>query len=167
MKDEYLWKIYDANKEWIKFADTKAIAFIAIIGVIFNVLYNMKSFVFCLENNNIIKIFYIFSIVFLFLSLILSVCCLIPRKSEVKDKNIIYYESISKNFSNEEEYHSEIKNKKNYTSHLISQIYQLANVASDKYCTVKISLILFSFGIFVFVLFLLFSCLGWSFNVQL
>ena len=28
--NEDLWKIYEANKEWIKFADTKAIAFIAI-----------------------------------------------------------------------------------------------------------------------------------------
>ena len=36
-----LWKIYNANKDWIKFSDTKAIAFIAIIGILFNVLFNI------------------------------------------------------------------------------------------------------------------------------
>ena len=52
---ENLWKIYEANKEWIKFADTKAIAFIAIIGVIFNVLYKIADEIISLSNYNLIK----------------------------------------------------------------------------------------------------------------
>lgn len=165
MENDDLWKIYEANKEWIKFADTKAIAFIAIIGVIFNILYNLASHILCLGNYNIIKILYIFSIILLSLSLLFSVCCLIPRKSEVKNKNIIYYESINKNFSNEEEYHIEIENIKNLSQHLSSQNYQLANVASEKYSTVKKALILFGIGIFLILVFVLLLCLGWSFNV--
>ena len=43
MDDTDLWKIYDVNKEWIKFADTKSIAFIAIIGVIFNILFTIAD----------------------------------------------------------------------------------------------------------------------------
>lgn len=164
MEDEDLWKIYDANKEWIKFADTKAIAFIAIIGVIFNILYNISGYILCLSNYNIIKILYISSIILLFLSLIFSLCCLLPRKSEVKNKNIIYYESIN-NFNNKEEYHNEIVTINNLTQDLTSQIYQLANVASKKYCTVKKALILFGIGILLILALFLLLSLGWSFNV--
>lgn len=48
MKED-LWKIYDANKEWIKFADAKAIAFIAIIGVIFSIFYGICGELFSLK----------------------------------------------------------------------------------------------------------------------
>lgn len=163
--DENLWKIYDANKEWIKFADTKAIAFIAIIGVIFNILTNIGSRIIILDNYNIIKILYIISIIFLSISLLLSICCLMPQKSEVKKRNIIYYESISTNFRNGMEYQKEIEDIENFTPHLSSQIYKLAKVASGKYFIVKISLILFGLGILSILLFFLFLFLGWSFNV--
>ena len=65
MENDDLWKIYEANKEWIKFADTKAIAFIAIIGVIFNILYKIGSCVIYSRN------------IFLYISYFGSILCLI------------------------------------------------------------------------------------------
>ena len=109
---EKLWKIYEVNKEWIKFADTKAIAFIAIIGVIFNILFKVTDEIVSLSNYNIVKILYGISIFLLSVSLLLSVCCLCPRTSKtdtVDKKNVIYYKSINDNFENENDYFSELK----------------------------------------------------------
>ena len=53
---EKLWKIYEVNKEWIKFADTKAIAFIAIIGVIFNILFKVTDEMIILKMKMIILV---------------------------------------------------------------------------------------------------------------
>ena len=110
---ENLWKIYEANKEWIKFADTKAIAFIAIIGVIFNVLYKIADEIISLSNYNIVKILYGVSIVLLVVSLLLSVYCLLPRtsKTDGADVNLIYYKSINDNFDSEEKYCDAINNE--------------------------------------------------------
>lgn len=157
MKNEDLWKIYDANKEWIKFADTKAIAFIAIIGVIFNILYKMGSCV-IYSQNIFLYISYFGSIICLIISLFCSINCLSPRKSKTK-KNIIYYESIYDNFKNEDEYHNEIVDA-NINKHLSSQVYQLAKVAHKKYGIVKKSLIFFGFGIVLIILFFSIIWLG-------
>ena len=83
----------EANKEWIKFADTKAIAFIAIIGVLFNFLYSIKDKFLCLSNYHIFKILYFASFVLLAISLLCSVYCLLPRtsKTDIVEKNVIYY----------------------------------------------------------------------------
>lgn len=105
-----LWKIYNANKEWIKFADTKAIAFIAIIGIFFNILFNVTDEILILSNFNIVKILYVISIGLLSLSLLLSICCLYPRinRTEVVENNLIYYKSINDNFKNEKEYYDAV-----------------------------------------------------------
>ena len=145
MKDD-LWKIYDANKEWIKFADTKAIAFIAIIGVIFNIFYRICDELFSLENANIIKVLFILGIVLLFISLVLSVISMFPRSSKA-NKNIIYYKSVNDNFDNEEEYYNEIKISENSLCKQLSyQNYQLSVVATKKYLIVKYVLITFVIG---------------------
>ncbi|WP_295114537.1 Pycsar system effector family protein [uncultured Methanobrevibacter sp.] len=145
MKDD-LWKIYDANKEWIKFADTKAIAFIAIIGVIFNIFYRICDELFSLENANIIKVLFILGIVLLLISLVLSVISMFPRSSKA-NKNIIYYKSVNDNFDNEEEYYNEIKISENSLCKQLSyQNYQLSVVATKKYLIVKYVLITFVIG---------------------
>lgn len=145
MKDD-LWKIYDANKEWIKFADTKAIAFIAIIGVIFNIFYRICDELFSLENANIIKVLFILGIVLLLISLVLSVISMFPRSSKA-NKNIIYYKSVNDNFDNEEEYYNEIKISENSSCKQLSyQNYQLSVVATKKYLIVKYVLITFVIG---------------------
>ena len=145
MKDD-LWKIYDANKEWIKFADTKSIAFIAIIGVIFNIFYRICDELFSLENANIIKVLFILGIVLLLISLVLSVISMFPRSSKA-NKNIIYYKSVNDNFDNEEEYYNEIKISENSLCKQLSyQNYQLSVVATKKYLIVKYVLITFVIG---------------------
>ena len=146
---ENLWKIYETNKEWIKFADTKAIAFIAIIGVLFNFLYTIKDKFLCLSNYHIFKILYFASFGLLALSLLCSVFCLLPRtsKTDIVDNNVIYYKAINDNFKDEKEYYNAIKDaKNNFEEQLSVQNYQLAKVASKKYSIVKVSLILFSLG---------------------
>ena len=162
-----LWKIYDANKEWIKFADTKAIAFIAIIGVLFNFIYKINNQILCLSNYNILKIIYSISIILLTLSLISSVCCLIPRtsKTNTENKNIIYYKAINDNFNNENEYYNSVKKVKNFEEQLSTQNYQLAKVATKKYKIVKCSLILFKLGFIAILIFTIFLTFGVSFNV--
>jgi hypothetical protein len=155
---EKLWKIYEVNKEWIKFADTKAIAFIAIIGVIFNILFKVTDEIVSLSNYNIVKILYGISIFLLSISLLLSVCCLCPRTSKtdtVDKKNVIYYKSINDNFENENDYFSELKESDaNFDEQLSAQIYQLAKVATKKYCIVKWSLRLFAIS-FVLIIILM------------
>lgn len=144
--NEDLWKIYEANKEWIKFADTKAIAFIAIIGVIFNIFYGICDELFSLKNANNIKLLFIMGVVFLLISLVFSVISMFPRSSKV-NKNIIYYKSVNDNFDSEEEYYNEIKiSKNNLCKQLSYQNYQLSVVATKKYRIVKCVLITFVIG---------------------
>lgn len=165
---ENLWKIYEANKEWIKFADTKAIAFIAIIGVIFNVLYKIADEIISLSNYNIVKILYGVSIVLLVVSLLLSVYCLLPRtsKTDGDDVNLIYYKSINDNFDSEEKYCDAINNENiNFKGQLCVQNYQLASVATTKYSIVKWSLILFAAGFVLIIIFMFLLKMGWSFDV--
>lgn len=146
---EHLWKIYEANKEWIKFADTKAIAFIAIIGVLFNFLYSIKDKFLFLSNFHFFKILYFASFVLLAISLLCSVYCLLPRtsKTDIVDNNVIYYKAINDNFKDEKEYYNAVKcSKDSFEEQLSAQNYQLAKVATKKYSIVKVSLILFSLG---------------------
>ena len=159
---ENLWKIYNANKEWIKFADTKAIAFIAIIGVIFNIFFSIKDEIIKLSNCNIVKILYIVSIVLLSFSLLFSIYCLMPRtsKTEEEKSTIIYYKSITDNFKSEKEYYEAVKNVKNFEEELSGQNYQLANVATKKYSIVKISLILFALGVLILLIFIINLIMG-------
>ncbi|WP_427831892.1 Pycsar system effector family protein [Methanobrevibacter intestini] len=154
MDDTDLWKIYDVNKEWIKFADTKSIAFIAIIGVIFNILFTIADKILILNNYNIIKILFVGFVVFLFISLLLSVCCLMPRTSKT-DGNVIYYKSIADNFNDEQDYCDTLKSIDNdeFKTQLSSQVYQLAIVANRKYSIVKWALRFFGGGIILFLLF--------------
>lgn len=155
---ENLWKIYEANKEWIKFADTKAIAFIAIIGVLFNFLYSIKDKFICLSNYHIFKILYFGSFGLLALSLLCSVYCLLPRTSrtDIVDNNVIYYNAINDNFKDEKEYYNAIKDaKKNFGEQLSIQNYQLAKVATKKYSIVRVSLILFSLGFLAILIIIL------------
>lgn len=166
MSNKDYWKIYDANKEWIKFADTKAIAFTAIIGVIFNFIYTVNKQIVCLSNYNTLKIIYFISIILLTSSLILSVCCLIPRTSKTtENKNIIYYKSINDNFNNEYEYYNAVKKVKDFDEQINSQNYQLGKVATKKYCIVKWSLILFKLGFIAILIFTICLTFGVSFNV--
>lgn len=155
---EDLWKIYEANKEWIKFADTKAIAFIAIIGVLFNFLYSIKDKFLCLSKYHIFKILYFASFVLLAISLLCSVYCLLPRtsKTDIVEKNVIYYKAINDNFKDEKEYYDAVKcSKDGFEEQLSVQNYQLAKVATKKYSIVKVSLILFSLG-FIAILIIMF-----------
>ena len=163
-----LWKIYDANKEWIKFADTKAIAFIAIIGILFNILFNVADEILILNNYNIVKILYVISIVLLSVSLLFSVCCLCPRtsKTDIVDNNVIYYKAINDNFKNEKEYYNAVKDAEDcFDKHLSLQNYQLAKVATTKYSIVKWSLILFAAGFMVIIILMVLLKMGWSFDV--
>ena len=165
-KDDY-WKIYNTNKEWIKFADTKAIAFMAIIGVIFNFVYKINEDILCLNNYNILKIVYFTSIALLSISLLLSIYCLIPRtsKTDTEDNNIIYYKAINDNFENEEKYYETVQNVKDFKKQLNIQNYQLATVAVKKYSIVKLSLIFFAGGFIAISIFVILLTLGVSFNV--
>lgn len=166
MKDD-LWKIYDANKEWIKFADTKAIAFIAIIGFIFNIFYSISDDLICLKNTNVVKILFILGVVFLLISLILSITALFPRFSKA-DKNFIYYKSVSDNFDNEEYYYNEIIKSKNILDKQLSyQNYQLAVLATKKYSIVKWVLITFVIGFVLSVVCVFLFKIGWFFEIQL
>ncbi|MBE6494105.1 MAG: hypothetical protein E7Z84_05820 [Methanosphaera stadtmanae] len=153
MDKKDLWTIYDENKEWIKFADAKAIAFIAVIGVIFNILYSIKDYVYCADSL-VIKGGYIITFIFFSLSLFSSVFCLIPRTSK-SDNNIIYYKSISEYYSNEKEYVDEIKiiEEDKFKEQISVQIYQLAKVANKKYRIINWSLTLFCLGILTFLIF--------------
>lgn len=153
MDKKDLWTIYDVNKEWIKFSDTKAIAFIAVIGVIFNILYSMKDYVYCTDSL-VIKGGYILTLIFLSLSLFSSVFCLIPRTSK-SDNNIIYYKFINEYYSNEKEYVNETKtiDEDKFKEQVSVQIYQLAKVANKKYRIIKWSLTLFCLGILTFLIF--------------
>ena len=168
MKED-LWKIYGANKEWIKFADTKAIAFIAIIGVIFNIFFSIKDEIIKLNNFNIVKMFYFASIVLLSLSLLFSIYCLIPRTSKTEDEkfNVIYFKGITDNFKNQNEYCDAIKKIDDFEEKVCGQNYQLANVATEKYSIVKWSLILFALGFSILLMFIICLIMGWSFNVSI
>ena len=154
-KKDY-WEIYDSIESSIKFADTKAIAFIGIIGILLNFFQKQLMEVLTLPATNSLKILCIISIFSLISSLILSILCLYPRKSDETDKNAFYYKSIAKNFSEKEycKYLHEIPNK-TFNEQLNVQIYQLATVCDEKYKYVKYSLRLFIIGIGLLILLLI------------
>lgn len=158
-----LWKIYNANKDWIKFSDTKAIAFIAIIGILFNVLFNIIDEIIILSNFNIIKILYFISIGLLSFSLLFSICCLCPRtgRHDRVDNNVIYYETINNDFKNEKEYYDAVKDSFcDFEEQLCAQNYQLAKIATIKYSFVKWALILFAFGFILIILLMILLKVG-------
>ena len=154
--EEDLWKIYDTNKEWVKFAESKAIGFIVIIGVVLNIFFNnIKDDFMCLSNYNIFKWLYLISLIFFLISLFCLIYCLIPKNTKTgsEKRNVIYYKSINDNFKNENDYyHHAINHSEDFKENLCTQIYQLAKVATNKYSIVKLALISFLFGIIILIL---------------
>jgi hypothetical protein len=153
-KKDY-WQIYNAIESSIKFADTKAMSFIGIIGIILTILQKRLVDILKLPPTNSIKILCVISVVLLIGSVICSILCLYPQKSKT-EKNAFYYKSIAKNFDEERycEYLNEISNE-TFDKQLSIQIYQLATVCDKKYKFVKWSLWFFISGI-AFLILLLF-----------
>ena len=156
-KKDY-WQIYNAIESSIKFADTKAISFIGIIGILLTLFQKQLVNILILPPTNPIKILSIISIALLLGSIICSILCLYPRKSDETEKNAFYYKSIAKNFDEKRycKYLYELPSE-TFDKQIGMQIYQLATVCDKKYRYVKWSLRFFISGIAFLILLILFS----------
>ncbi|MEE0942221.1 MAG: DUF5706 domain-containing protein [Methanobrevibacter sp.] len=165
-KKEDYWKIYHLTESWIKFADTKAIAFLGIIGIILTIfIKNFKIFS-ELPITNTIKLLSLISVGLLIISVFFSILCLYPQKSDKIEKNAFYYNAISHNFKQDSygKYLDEL-NEETFYNQLSVQIFQLASVCDKKYCYVEKSLKFFIWG--GVVLFILLLCLYFNISFDL
>lgn len=164
-KQDY-WKIYNLTESWIKFADAKAIAFLGIIGIILTIFIKQFQYVLSLPVTNLIKLLSIISIAFLIISVIFSILCLYPQKSDKTEKNAFYYKAISNNFDSEnyQKYLRDL-NDETFYNQLAIQIFQLASVCDKKYEYVEKSLKFFIYSIVILIILMI--CLYFNISFDL
>lgn len=147
---ENLWKIYDTNKDWIKFSDSKAVALLGISGVILSIIFsNINKFLTLIQN-------YIFGMMIigiccLIFSIVFAMFCLYPRtsKTDKNKKSVVYYKDIAEGFNNYDEFFKKCKknlNPENMDEILSKQIYEISIVANNKYKRVRTSIFFFGVG---------------------
>lgn len=160
-KLEYLWKVYNAIDESIKFSNSKAAATLAINGILISLvlsqIINTEDF---LDRYPLLTIFFIIFFLLTLFSIILCSLCLIPSSSIEKSDSIIYFERIAKNFKTDEDYLNKVKmilsDDEESMKQLTIQIRQLSKVATYKFEYIKWGVI--SLSIMIFVLLIILCC---------
>lgn len=156
-KHENLWNTYNALNEWIRFSDTKATALLAINGVItgfyFSNIAQLKSI---LSDKPITCFPLLMIVVFIFLSSLFSMFCIIPRLKINKKDSLIFFYDIAKKYSNVEEYQKAVEESLiggNFKKELSSQIWANSKVSTKKYDWVTFSICFFVATIFFSLVF--------------
>ncbi len=161
---ESLWKTYDTINNWIRFSDTKAVAIIAIFGVIISFLSSnitdVKYFILTAGQG----ILLIIGIGVICASLSMSFCirCLTPRLKVKVPSSLIFFAHVAKNFENPDDYEKSVKetfkDEEQMITQIANQVWANSKVAQQKYNNVVCSIrffccsLVFSFiGICIFI----------------
>lgn len=164
-KLEYLWKVYNAIDESIKFSNSKAATSLAINGILISLvlsqIINTKCF---LDRSPVLTFLFILFFLSTLSSIILCSLCLMPSSSIEKSDSIIYFERIAKDFKSNEDYLNKAKmilsDDEESLKQLTIQIRQLSKVASYKFEFIKWGV--FSFSITIFMLLIILCCYTFS-----
>lgn len=131
MKKELLKINMERFDSYIERLDVKASFILAIASAILAaILIEYKS----ISNNNcILKVLLIFSIVFIVISIIFSILVIIPRKSKNNFKSCLYYKSIA--LMPMDEYKTQlglINSEEIFEKKLMDETKELANICNEK-----------------------------------
>jgi hypothetical protein len=163
LRTENLWKTYEAINEFIRFADTKATAIMAIDGVIAGFFFsNIGTIQTILKVKPIALIPLLMVAGFIMLSLGFSAYCVIPRLKMNKSKCLIFFCDISE-YRSAEAYRKAIENEMSgdkIEGHLTDQIWANSRIAKRKYTAITISVIIFVALIITSLAFMLLASWG-------
>jgi len=154
-KSENLWKTYQAISELIRLADTKAIAILAVNGVIAG-LYssNISSIQTILERSPIAVLPLVIAMGFVLISAGFAMFCVIPRLG-TKKNSLIFFGDITDNYKSATEYEKDVKKATGdkIKTDLAHQIWINSDIASKKYCYVWYSIFFFVAALFASIAF--------------
>jgi hypothetical protein len=157
-KTENLWKTFEAINEFIRFADTKAVAILAIDGVIAGFYFsNIETIQTLLQQRPIVLVLLLMSIGFVLISSGFSTYCIVPRLKMNKSNCLIFFCDIA-NYPTADAYKKAIENEmsdKEIEKHLTDQIWANSKIANKKYYAVTVSVIVFVALVVSSVLFVL------------
>lgn len=149
---ENLWNTYNTLNEWVRFSDTKATALLAINGVItgfyFSNITELKSI---LTEKPIVCFPLLMVVIFIFLSTLFSMFCIVPRLKISRKDSLIFFSDIAKNYSNAEDYGKAIEKSLtggNFNKEISPQIWANSKVATKKYNWVTYSVCFFVVTVF-------------------
>lgn len=131
MKKQTLEINLERFDNYIEKSDTKASFILAISGAILGaILIEYKS----ISNNNcIIKIFIVASIISLLISIIYSMWVIVPRRSINSFKSCFYYKSISEMSIDEyKSYLNTINTEERFKDELANETRELAKICNKK-----------------------------------
>ena len=143
---EKSWKFYILIIDQIKFSDTKAAAILAINGVIYGlILRNIFEIMQTIPENNIFIISsLIIGTLYGILSIIFCILCLFPKTAN-DDNSIFFYGHVGGNYNTFKEYEKDfdktMKKDQLLNLQLKKQIYEVSNIALDKYKRVKLAML--------------------------
>jgi hypothetical protein len=160
---EHLRKTYETINEFIRFADTKAVAIMATDGVIAGLFFsNISTLQPLLSQNYLSFALFIASVVFMLLSAGAAAYCIFPRLKRNNNECLIFFGDIAK-FKTAENYSKAVTKEltdEKIESQLIDQIWANSKIATSKYCAVKVSISCFVALLFSSCLFILAVSLG-------
>ena len=150
------WKLYDAIAEWVRFADAKIGAVIAVAGVVLALTLNALSSLLGRACVNWLVVFLgLFTVLGLIGSASFCAAALWPRLNPKEDPaSLIYFDHIAKRYPqpNASDYEADLKeaiSQGQLATEIIHQVHSLAGVARTKYRLLAIAtrLLLISIGV--------------------
>jgi len=131
-------EILDYNAEWLRFAETKAVLIITILGIILTVIYtNANDVYIALSISKFQIIFSVFTGVSFFLTLLFCFLTINPKLKNILSKSVIYFGSI-KNYKDFTEYNDSLNKitENEYKEMLAEQIYINSKIAWSKFVNI-------------------------------
>ena len=146
-KTENLWKTYEAINQFIRFADTKATAILAVNGVIAGFYFsNIGTIQTILEQKPIAFMPLAVAMASVVISVVFSAYCIIPRLKMNKSNCLIFFYDIAKNYPTASDYEKAIKEEisdEKIDKYLADQIWANSKIAVKKYNAVDLSIVFF------------------------
>lgn len=156
-KTENYWKILGDVNDSIKFAEAKAIALISTSGILIAFLFSRPDIINIIKDStSSLIIFIICSSAFL-LSIISAVICLKPNFKYKSSKSIIFFKTISKDYSSGKDYfiasQKILTNEKDLGEQLSEQIIIKSRIVNGKFRAIQMSI--YFFIIFIILIMIL------------
>ncbi len=156
--EQRLWQTLSELNEWVRYADGKAVALLGIQGILIGLVVTFIRDILNSASNWIATTSFILGSICIGVALICSLICLSPRLKNNRI-SLIYFQSITRNFSTPEHYFQTLKDKFNTEEKasdvLSEQIYTNSRIASMKYYWVSRSTGLTVLGLVIWVIFLI------------
>ena len=136
--EKSLWEIYRLVNEWVRFADAKATAILAINGVILAVIgASINDLKGLLIDQPLVLWLVVFALSFLLVSIVLALASLLPITSSSKIKSSIFFGAIAQDYDKPTDYQVAVKasleSEKGLAQDLLGQIWTNSKISALKY----------------------------------